>query len=89
MDLEVIYSTCKYTFCGVLNEKGPHRLIYLNTWLSNGRTVWAELRGIYGLVGGSMSLGMGFKVSKAHVKPSVYSQLWLLAAVLHAMATMD
>lgn len=29
--------------CGGLNDNGPHRRMYLNTWSSVGRTFWEGL----------------------------------------------
>lgn len=30
-------------FCGGLDETGPYKFIYLNTWSSAGRSVWEGL----------------------------------------------
>ena len=51
--------------CGGVNENDVHRLIVWN--------VWHYLRGIrrHSLVGGGVSLGVGFGVSKAKANPSV------------------
>ena len=45
--------------CGDLNENGPHRTI------RDGTIRW------YGLVGGRVSLGVGFEVSDAQDRPSI------------------
>lgn len=54
---------------GVLNEKGPHRLAYLNVWFLVGELCGKGQR--CGLVGGCVSLGVGFEVSKAYTRPSL------------------
>jgi hypothetical protein len=55
--------------CGGLNENGPHRFVSLNAWSLVGGTVLGRT-GWCGLVGESVSLGMGFEVSKVHTRPS-------------------
>jgi hypothetical protein len=55
-----------------LNKNNPHRLIYLVI------RRWQYLRRISrirrcGLVGGGVSLGLGFEVSKAHARPRFLS----------------
>jgi hypothetical protein len=51
-----------------LNINGPRRFIYLITWSPVGGTIWKGFRRC-DLIGG-MSLGVNFKVSKAHAVPS-------------------
>jgi hypothetical protein len=57
---------------GGLNENGPQKLEKMSVFESIRR---------YGLVGGSVLLGMGFKVSEAQARPSV--SLFLLSEVLN------
>ena len=33
-------------YCIVLDEKGPHRLIHLNSWSLVGGTIWEGLEGV-------------------------------------------
>jgi hypothetical protein len=49
-----------FTYCG-LNENGPDKLVYLNTWSPVGRTVWEELGGMSLLE--ECIMGMLFPVS--------------------------
>ena len=53
---------------GGVNENGPHRLIYGCLYTRE----WHYLRGTRrcGLVGESVSLGVGFEVSEAHARHS-------------------
>lgn len=59
------------SICSGLIENGLQKLIYLDTWSPVGVTVCKGLR--YSLVGGSVSQGTGFEVSKAHNIPNVPS----------------
>lgn len=52
-----------------LNENGSHRFICLNVWLPVSELFGWIRR--YGLVGGTVTQSVGFKVSKAHDRPSL------------------
>lgn len=52
------YSLHQYPLCCGLNENGLHKLLRLNVWSTLGRIERC------GLVGGGMSLGGNFEVSK-------------------------
>lgn len=54
----------KVVRCGGMNKNGSHWLIYLTAWPLVGGNV-LERVGRCGLVEGSVSLGVGFEVSKA------------------------
>lgn len=54
---------------GGLNANALHRLICLTTWYLVGGTVLGRI-GRCGFVGGGVSLGVGFEVSKVHMIPS-------------------
>jgi hypothetical protein len=54
--------------CGGLNRNGLHRLIDLNAWSLGCGTIRK-----CGLVGGSVSLGKEFEVSKVQVRPDSIS----------------
>lgn len=57
----------------------PRKLTCLNAWSPGGGSVcvWEEL-GVYGLVGGRVSLGVGFQVSETHATPNLaFSAPWL------------
>jgi hypothetical protein len=62
--------------CGGLKENGPHKLIDLNAW-SLGVALFKRIKGC-GLLGGGVSQGVGFEVSRAQAQPSCF--LFLLPA---------
>lgn len=54
--------------CGSLNENGPHRLTYFNTWPPGGGSVWERLGNVALLE--RCVTGVDFEVSKAQAIPS-------------------
>lgn len=63
------WSFCLHCPCGALDETGPTRLTYLNSWfpvdILLGRIGWQGFARV------DVSLRVGFKVSKAGIRPSV------------------
>lgn len=51
------------SYFGGLNEIAPYILVYLNGWPPVSRTVWERLGG-GAFIGGGVSLGLDFEVSK-------------------------
>lgn len=54
---------------GGLNENGPFHSRELNAWSPVGEIVWLGMIRSCGLLGGDVSLGEGFEVSKAQESP--------------------
>ena len=55
---------------------GLLKVIYLKAWSLDGGTVLGRIRR-RGLVGGGVSLGVGFEVSKVQVRPNLALSVWI------------
>jgi hypothetical protein len=53
-----------------LNGNSSYRLIYLKAWSIVGGTVLGRIKR-HGLVGGGVSLEVGFEILKTHIRPSL------------------
>ena len=56
--------------CYGFNENGLHRLIDQSAWFSAARTVWGEGLGSMAPLEKEWYWGVGFKISKAHIRHS-------------------
>lgn len=70
------YQRKHLTGCSSLNKNGPHRLVYLNIFSLGSDATGQGLVNLallewHGLVGGSVSLQVGFGVSKTQARPRV------------------